>query len=225
MRIFTTLLLVALATSRLTADDQQGPAKRPTKIWNRTGPLGETPKHVTDDYPLSDQQNDGGWVKFEPMSDEFEGDGLDMAKWNLGIAPWRGRQPGLFSDDNVTVSDGKLHLTMRKEKVPEKFEKLGYKDYTSAALHTKTKTAYGYFETKELRSGYGPTWEDRPTPNPSTPPRDGNGAMPTSRTLGTMSTSSARVPGSRQSSTASPSPTTMERGGSTTRPTGHTMSG
>jgi hypothetical protein len=35
----------------------------------------------------------------------------------------------LFSEKNVTVSEGKLHLTMRKEKVPEKFEKLGYKDY------------------------------------------------------------------------------------------------
>jgi hypothetical protein len=121
---------------------------RPTKIWNRTGPLGETPKHVTDTYPLSDQQNKGGWVKFEPMSDEFEGDGLDLEKWNLGIAPWKGRQPALFSDKNVTVSDGKLHLTMRKEKVPQEFEKQGYHDYTSAALHTKAKTAYGYFETK-----------------------------------------------------------------------------
>ena len=54
------------------------PQKHPTKIWNRTGPLGETPKHVTDAYPLSDQQNKGGWVKFEPMSDEFEGKELDL---------------------------------------------------------------------------------------------------------------------------------------------------
>ena len=29
---------------------------------------------------------------------------------------WKGRQPALFSDKNVTVSDGKLHLTIRKEK-------------------------------------------------------------------------------------------------------------
>ena len=61
---------------------------------------------------------------------------------------WKGRQPALFSDKNVTVSDGKLHLTMRKEKVPEKFEKLGYKDYTSAALHTKVRSSYGYYEVK-----------------------------------------------------------------------------
>ena len=110
--------------------------KRPTKIWNRTGPLGETPKHVTDAYPLSDQDNKGGWIKFEPMTDEFEGQELDLNKWNRGMYWWKGRQPALFSDKNVTVSDGKLHLTMRKEQVPEEFEKLGYKDYTSPPLCT-----------------------------------------------------------------------------------------
>ena len=155
-RLRFTLLVTMLLTCRMTfAAEEQSPAaagsqadRRPTKIWNRTGLLGETPKQVTDAYPLSDQQNQDGWVKFDPMSDEFEGDGLDLDKWILGIAPWKGRQPALFSDDNVCVSDGRLHLTMRKEPVPAPFEKLGYKDYTSAALHTKAKTAYGYFETK-----------------------------------------------------------------------------
>ena len=122
--------------------------KQPTKIWNRTGPLGETPKHVTDAYPLSDQENKGGWVKFEPMTDEFEGKELDRSKWTVGMDWWKGRQPALFSEKNVTVSDGKLHLTMRKEKLPPEAEKQGYKDYTSAALHTKVRTAYGYFEVK-----------------------------------------------------------------------------
>ena len=147
-RLVLTFILAAVVFPAASVHGQQVPGKRPTKIWNRTGPLGDTPKHVTDAYPLSDQQTVRGWGKFEPMSDEFEGDCLDMAKWDLGIAPWKGRQPALFSDENVTVSDGKLHLTMRREKLPDKFEKLGYKDYTSAALHTKAKTAYGYFETK-----------------------------------------------------------------------------
>ena len=124
------------------------PQKRPTKIWKRTGPLGNTPKHVTDAYPLSDQANKGGWLKFEPMSDEFKGNELDLKKWEYGIGPWKGRQPALFSDKNVTVSDGKLHLTMRKEKLPPEVEKQGYKDYTSAALHTKARSAYGYYEVK-----------------------------------------------------------------------------
>jgi beta-glucanase (GH16 family) len=61
---------------------------------------------------------------------------------------WKGRQPALFSEKNVTVSDGKLHLTMRKEKLPSEAEKQGYQGYTSAALHTKVRTAYGYFEVK-----------------------------------------------------------------------------
>ncbi len=125
-----------------------GPEKRPTKIWNREGPLGETPKRITDAFPLSDQENKGGWVKFEPLSDEFEGRELDRSKWKLGIGGWKGRQPGLFSDKNVTVSDGKLHLTMRKEKLPPEAEKQGYHDYTSAALHSKTPASYGYYEVK-----------------------------------------------------------------------------
>ena len=107
--------VVALAACAVQADEKPTKCEtRPTKIWNRTGPLGETPKHVTDAYPLSDQQNKGGWVKFEPMSDEFEGKELDLNKWHVGMEWWKGRQPALFSDKNVTVSDGKLHLTMRK---------------------------------------------------------------------------------------------------------------
>jgi len=121
---------------------------RPKQVWTRVGPLGETPRHVTDAYPLSDQQNKGDWSKLEPMSDEFEGKALDRSKWTVGMSWWKGRQPALFSDKNVTVSDGKLHLTMRKEPVPPQFERLGYHDYTSAALNTRARSSYGYYEVK-----------------------------------------------------------------------------
>jgi hypothetical protein len=118
-RLFIALIL-ALTVHSTQAAEQPTAAKssadrRRPKIWNRTGPLGETPKRTTDAYPLSDQQNQGGWVKFEPMTDEFEGKELDRKKWGMGIEGWKGRQPALFSEKNVTVSDGKLHLTMRKE--------------------------------------------------------------------------------------------------------------
>jgi beta-glucanase (GH16 family) len=122
--------------------------QRPAAIWNRTGPLGDTPERVTDALPLSDQQNEGKWVRFEPMSDEFDGGELDLSKWTVGLYWWKGRQPALFSDKNVTVSDGQLHLTMRKEKVSAEMEKLGYRDYTSAALHSKVRSSYGYYEVK-----------------------------------------------------------------------------
>ena len=144
----TLILLIAQAALAAEGETKSAADKRPTKIWNRTGPLGETPKHVTDAYPLSDQDNKGGWGKFEPMTDEFEGQDLDLSKWNRGMYWWKGRQPALFSDKNVTVSDGKLHLTMRKEKLPAEAEKQGYKDYTSAALHTKVCSGYGYYEVK-----------------------------------------------------------------------------
>jgi beta-glucanase (GH16 family) len=82
------------------------------------------------------------------MSDEFDGEELDRSKWVVGMAWWKGRQPAFFGEKNVTVSDGKLHLTMRKEKLSAELGKQGYHDYTSAALHSKTRTAYGYFEVK-----------------------------------------------------------------------------
>ncbi len=143
----TLLLTIRLAVYAATTT-AAAPEKRPTKIWNRTGPLGDTPKHVTDAYPLADQENKGQWVKFDSMSDEFEGKELDRIKRVEGMEWWKGRQPALFSEKNVTVSDGKLHLTMRKEKLPPEAEKQGYHDYSSAALHSKVRTAYGYFEVK-----------------------------------------------------------------------------
>jgi beta-glucanase (GH16 family) len=147
---FLLLSMLSVFGATAVAQHRAVPAtdKRPMKIWNRTGPLGETPKYVTDAFPLSDQETKSRWMTFEPMSDEFEGDKLDEAKWTVGMYWWKGRQPALFSEKNVTVSGGKLHLTMRKEKVPEEFEKHGYKNYTSAALYTKVRSGYGYYEVK-----------------------------------------------------------------------------
>ena len=126
----------------------QAEEKRPTKIWNRTGPLGETPKHVTDAYPLvrSAEQRRLGQVR--AYDRRVRGQGTRPQQMGRRAGGWKGRQPALFSEKNVTVSDGKLHLTMRKEKLPPEAEKQGYKDYTSAAFHSKGRTAYGYFEVK-----------------------------------------------------------------------------
>lgn len=137
-----------LAQIVLAADTPPVVENRPSKVWTRKGSLGETPKHITDAFPLSDQENKGGWTKFDPMSDEFEGKELDQSKWHVGLEWWKGRQPALFSEKNVTVSDGKLHLTMRKEKLSPEAEKLGFKDYSSAALHSKVRSSYGYYEVK-----------------------------------------------------------------------------
>jgi beta-glucanase (GH16 family) len=147
--LLVTILCVAAVSLAADPNGQNvGGEKRPAKAWNRTEPLGEPPKHVTDAYPLSDQQNQGGWERVESLCDEFDRAKLDSAKWAMGIPGWKGRQPALFSDRNVTVSDGKLHLTMRKDGVPPGEEKDGYHDYTSAALHNTTRGHYGYYEVK-----------------------------------------------------------------------------
>ncbi len=128
--------------------EKWGARRPPNKGWTRIGPLGETPRRATEDLPLSDQTNEGGWERFEPLWDEFDGEELDLGKWTPNMYWWKGRQPALFREGNVTVSDGKLHLTMRKEPVPQEFEAQGYRDYTSAAVHSTVRVCYGYFEVR-----------------------------------------------------------------------------
>jgi beta-glucanase (GH16 family) len=121
--------------------------KRPNS-WVRKGTLGPNPKRITDDFPLSDQSNQGRWKKYELMSDEFEGEALDPNKWYPKNPRWLGRQPAFFYPGNVSVSEGKLHLTMKKEEVPQMPRDKGYHTYTSAAVQSKTRVKYGYFEVK-----------------------------------------------------------------------------
>jgi len=86
------------------------------------------------------------WEPLPELTDEFDGDRLDEAKWHPHNPEWLGRQPGYFLPDNVTVSDGKLHITMRcedREGLPE-----GYHTFTCGAVKSKAKVCYGYFEAK-----------------------------------------------------------------------------
>ncbi|MEI8294418.1 MAG: family 16 glycosylhydrolase [bacterium] len=116
--------------------------------WTRIGLLGPTPRGVRADLPLSDQQNRGGWTKFEPFSDEFDGTSLDPNKWEPFRRGWKGRQPALFYSPNVKVENSCLTLTMRKETVPEMKEDPTYHTYTSAAMESTQYTRYGYFEIR-----------------------------------------------------------------------------
>ena len=118
------------------------------KQWTLEGILPELSQPSSEVFPLSDQQNKGTWLKFEEIWDEFNGATLDTNKWTIGMFWWQGRQPAWFSPKNVEVRGGKLHLTMRKEPVPDDMKSRGYHDYTSAALHTKARCGYGYYEVK-----------------------------------------------------------------------------
>jgi beta-glucanase (GH16 family) len=118
------------------------------KQWSLKGSLTNSPVRKTEALPLSDQENKSGWIKSDDVWDEFDQSALDTNKWTVGMAWWQGRQPAWFSPKNVEVRDGQLRLTMRKEAVPEQMQQRGYHDYTSAALHAKVRSFYGYYEVK-----------------------------------------------------------------------------
>jgi beta-glucanase (GH16 family) len=116
--------------------------------WILKESLSQLPLRSSELLPLSDQQNKGLWTRFDEIWDEFDGPILDTNRWTVGMEWWQGREPAWFSPGNVEVHNGQLHLTMRKEPAPERMEARGYHDYTSAALHTKTRSSYGYYEVK-----------------------------------------------------------------------------
>lgn len=86
------------------------------------------------------------WKPIPELTDEFDEKTLDATKWHDHNPSWLGRYPGLFSRNNVSVSDGKLHLTARLEdpKHPDK----KFHTFTTAAVKSKALALYGYFEIK-----------------------------------------------------------------------------
>jgi len=119
--------------------------------WTRVGPLGPLPTRSNDHLPLSDQANAGRWMLNARLSDEFNGSTLDLDRWhvNNGIGNESlGRKPALYKPDNATVSNGHLNIVFRKETLPEKYVKLGFKDYSSAMVRTRERGFYGYYEAR-----------------------------------------------------------------------------
>ncbi len=98
--------------------------------------------------PLSDPKNEGDWVFYQPLSDDFDGTHLDTSKWKTNITGWDGRPPALFVDHNVEVSHGDLRITMRKEPVSIEYAKEGFHDYTTGAVQSVATVLYGYFEVR-----------------------------------------------------------------------------
>jgi beta-glucanase (GH16 family) len=121
------------------------------KDWTRVGDLGQQPRHVHQDLPLSDQSNSGHWVLDKRFCDEFKGKSLNLKRWHvLPTSPddWKGREPAMFLPSNVTVKNGTLSLAFRKGDVPEMNGLKGYKDYTSCAIKTYERSGYGYYEAR-----------------------------------------------------------------------------
>ncbi len=78
------------------------------------------------------------WVIDEATSDEFEGE-FDHDKWyNSDPKSWRGRVPGFFLPESMSVADGKLKLTCDILKKPIIFNK---QEFTHRGAHIYSKAS------------------------------------------------------------------------------------
>ena len=94
-------------------------------------------------------------------SDEFTGTALDLNKWSYqigdgcaeGICGWGNNELQYYKETNVTVSNGQLHITAKKERVQAK-------SYTSGRIRTINKGdwTYGRFETRIKLPGGNGLW-------------------------------------------------------------------
>lgn len=84
-------------------------------------------------------------------SDEFSGSSLDLTKWNYqtgdgcaeGICGWGNNELQSYQEANVTVANGLLNITAKKERIKGS-------QYTSGRINSKSKGdfAYGRFEAR-----------------------------------------------------------------------------
>ncbi|MDR3691017.1 MAG: family 16 glycosylhydrolase [Fimbriimonas sp.] len=142
--IFTILYSVSIASG-------QGPLTDAQKAkWVDYHPNmpAEAVKRTSERYPLSDQADVGGWVRYESMTDEFREGGLDLRKWKYTNPDWQGRQPGWFDPANSVVHNGFLELYARKAEPAGMPKGQGYHTFTTAAIKSTATTCYGYFEMR-----------------------------------------------------------------------------
>lgn len=138
--------------------------EKPKGDWTHKGPLPKPlPQSFDDELPLSDQDDVGGWTKLEALSDEFNGDTLDLEKWFDHNPAWYGRAPSRYLARNVKVSDGYLQIVMSKDTslpVEQFYGGSEYQDYVAASVVGKEPVNYGYFEirAKPMASAGSSAW-------------------------------------------------------------------
>lgn len=92
-------------------------------------------------------------------ADEFDAPSLDLSKWSYqvgdgcqeGICGWGNNELQYYKESNVTLSNGQLHITAKKERVQAK-------SYTSGRIRSINKGdwTYGRFEARiKLPAGQG----------------------------------------------------------------------
>lgn len=90
----------------------------------------------------------GAWEVFAPMTDEFDGDSLDLHKWYDHNPTWSGRPPTLFHPDCVTVSNGLLHISALDTEASSKLKLPSGFTHVAGFVRSKRRARFGYFEMR-----------------------------------------------------------------------------
>jgi beta-glucanase (GH16 family) len=100
-----------------------------------------------------------GYTPLAALSDEFDGEVLDAAKWTAAASGWKGRQPGLFDPSNAVVGGGALQLWARAARRNASWP-AGYDNYTTAYVQSVATVREGYFEIRwrSGNSGISSSW-------------------------------------------------------------------
>ncbi|MGC6424844.1 MAG: glycosyl hydrolase [Lentimonas sp.] len=92
------------------------------------------------------------WMTIQEMTDEFEGDSVDLKKWQVepigNSFTWIGRPPGLFKADSVSVKDGDLCVEVGVLDEPYEGEEGTYLYYGGIVRSLHTGGVGDYFECR-----------------------------------------------------------------------------
>ncbi|WP_075589666.1 LamG domain-containing protein [Labilibacter marinus] len=96
--------------------------------------------------------SDKKWVPVENLSDEFEGDKMDLSKWQVDPVgndwAWIGRPPGLFRKENIVVNDGNMNVTVSKLDQPQTINGKNFTHQGAIIRSLKPGNVGWYFECK-----------------------------------------------------------------------------
>ncbi len=144
---------------QLSAKEAEAIRSRLVKKWKideddyvRVGPLPETPKRISVELPLSDQDNRGKWHLVKELSDEFNGNTLDRTKWMDTRHYTIGNAPSRALPENIVVKDGMVQIITKYD--PDmssgRIEPRGseYHSFSVGRLFSRGTFRYGYIEAR-----------------------------------------------------------------------------
>lgn len=112
------------------------------------GSPNDSPDDLADDLPKTHERTlfqcencyaaselDGDWIPV--WCDEFDGDTLDLSRWNYADATLPFDEVQYYSPNNIFIEDGKLIIEARKESFMDS-------EYTSGRINTKDKGDWLY---------------------------------------------------------------------------------